>query len=74
MKRLRLAHLKMRQIEKARLERLKQASNTLANLKVYLLARVIGIGIDTADEPVEENCQAIYAIGAPWRAARVSSA
>ena len=41
-------------IEKARLERLKQAPNTGPNAMVQLLARVIGIGIETADMLVRE--------------------
>ena len=40
--------------EKARLEHLKQAPNSRANLMVYLLARVIGIGIDKADMLAQE--------------------
>jgi transposase len=41
-------------IEKARVERLKQAPKTGPNLMVQLLARVIGIGIETADMLVRE--------------------
>ena len=41
-------------IEKARLERLKQAPKTGPNAMVQLLARVIGIGIETADMLVRE--------------------
>jgi transposase len=41
-------------IEKARLERLKRAPKTGANAMVQLLARVIGIGIETADMLVRE--------------------
>ena len=42
------------QIEKARLEQLKQAPKAGPNLMVFLLARVIGIGIETADMLVNE--------------------
>jgi transposase len=42
------------QIEKARLEQLKQAPKTGPNLMVLLLMRVIGIGIETADMLVQE--------------------
>ena len=42
------------QIEKARLEQLKQAPKAGPNLMVFLLARVIGIGIETADMLVKE--------------------
>jgi transposase len=44
----------IRQIEKGRLEQLKQFPNTGPNLMVLLLARVIGIGIDTAAMLVQE--------------------
>jgi transposase len=52
--RLRLIREQIQQIEKARLERLQQAPNTGPNLMVLLLARVIGIGIETADMLVQE--------------------
>jgi transposase len=54
MQRLRLVREQKSQIEKARLEHLKQAPNTRPNLMVLLLARVIGIGIETADMLVQE--------------------
>jgi transposase len=44
----------IRKIEEERIEHLKQAPNTGANVMVRLLARVIGIGIDTADLLVHE--------------------
>jgi len=44
----------IRQIERARLERLQQAPKHRANVMVLLLARVIGIGIETADLLVQE--------------------
>src|SRR5215468_1667194 len=44
----------IRQIEKARLEQLKQAPKTGPNLMVLVLMRVIGIGIETADMLVRE--------------------
>jgi transposase len=44
----------IQQIEKARLEQLKQAPKTGPNLMVLLLMRVIGIGIETADMLVKE--------------------
>ena len=44
----------IRQIEKARLEQLKQAPKAGPNLMVLLLMRVIGIGIETADMLVKE--------------------
>src|SRR5215475_6971254 len=54
MERKRLVAEQIRQIEKARLEQLKQAPKTGPNLMVLLLARVIGIGIETADMLVKE--------------------
>jgi transposase len=44
----------IRQIEKSRLEQLKQAPKAGPNLMVLLLMRVIGIGIETADMLVKE--------------------
>jgi transposase len=54
MERLRLVREQVRQIETTRLEHLKQAPEARPNLTVILLARVIGIGIDTADMLVQE--------------------
>jgi transposase len=54
MARLRLVREQIRQIEKARLEHLEQAPNAGPNVMVRLLARVIGIGIETADMLVQE--------------------
>jgi transposase len=54
MERRRLVAEQIRQIEKARLEYLEQARKTGPSLMVCVLARVIGIGIDTADMLVHE--------------------
>jgi transposase len=54
MERRQLVMEQIRQIERARLERLKQAPEHRANVMVLLLARVIGIGIETADLLVQE--------------------
>jgi transposase len=54
MQRLRLVREQIRQIEVARLNDLKQAPNARPNLMVLLLARVIGLGIETADMLVRE--------------------
>jgi transposase len=54
MERLRLVREQIRQVEQARLERLEQAPNAAPNVMVRLLARVIGIGIETADMLVQE--------------------
>jgi hypothetical protein len=44
----------IRQIEDARLERLKQAPSNGPHAMVRLLARVIGVGVETADMLVQE--------------------
>jgi transposase len=54
MARKQLVAEQIQQIEKARLEQLKQAPKAGPNLMVLLLMRVIGIGIDTADMLVKE--------------------
>ena len=54
MERKRLVAEQIGQIEKARLEQLKKAPKTGANLMVLVLMRVIGIGIETADMLVKE--------------------
>jgi transposase len=54
MERRRLVMDQVRQIEDGRLERLKQAPKAGPNVMVLLLARVIGVGIETADMLVQE--------------------
>jgi transposase len=54
MERKQLIAEQIRQIEKARLEQLKQAPKDRPNLMVLLLVRVVGIGIETADMLVKE--------------------
>ena len=54
LERKRLVAEQIRQIEKARLEQLKQAPKAGQNLMVLILMRVIGIGIETADMLVKE--------------------
>jgi len=54
MVRRRLVSDQIRQIEDARLERLKQAPSDGPHAMVRLLARVIGVGIETADMLVQE--------------------
>src|SRR6266567_995031 len=54
MERRRLVSDQIRQIEKARLERLKQAPNDGPHAMVRVLARVIGVGVETADMLVQE--------------------
>jgi transposase len=54
MERRRLVSEQIRQIEKARLERMEQAPGDGAHAIVRLIARVIGVGIETADMLVHE--------------------
>jgi transposase len=54
MVRRRLISDQIRQIEDARLERLKQAPDDGPHAMVRLLARVIGVGVETADMLVQE--------------------
>src|SRR5438874_5994141 len=54
MVRRRLVSDQIRQIEDARLERLKQAPSDGPHAAVRLLARVIGVGVETADMLVQE--------------------
>ena len=54
MARLRVVSEQIAEIEQARLERLEQAPETGRNAMVRLLARVIGVGIETADMLVQE--------------------
>jgi len=54
MERRRLVSAHIRQIENARLDRLEQAPHDGAHAMVRLLARVMGVGIETADMLVQE--------------------
>jgi transposase len=54
MERRRLVNNQIRQIEETRLQRLEQASGNGPHAMVRLLARVIGVGIETADMLVHE--------------------
>ena len=54
MARRQLVSNQLRQIEHARLERLKQAPGDGPHAMVRLLARVIGVGVETADMLVQE--------------------
>lgn len=54
MARLRFVSGQITEIEQARLERLRQAPNERPHAMVRLLARVIGVGIETADMLVHE--------------------
>jgi transposase len=52
--RLRFVREQIREIEQARLEQLERASGERRNTMVRLLARVIGVGVETADMLVNE--------------------
>ena len=54
MARLHLIHDQIREIEAARRQRLEQRPDDGAHPMVRLLARVIGVGIETADMLVQE--------------------
>jgi transposase len=54
MERRRLVSDQIRQIEDARLERIEHAPNDGPHAMVHLLARVIGVGVETADMLVQE--------------------
>jgi transposase len=54
MDRRRLVSDQIRQIEEARLDRLKQVPDDGPHAMLRLLARVIGVGIETADMLVQE--------------------
>ena len=54
MERRRLISDQIRQIEDARLERIEHAPNDGPHAMVHLLARVIGVGVETADMLVQE--------------------
>ena len=54
MARLRFVMNQIKEIEEARLERLEQATEKGPNAMVRLLARVIGVGVETADMLVHE--------------------
>jgi transposase len=79
--RLRFVEDQIREIETARLERLDQAPTERSHAMVRLLARIIGVGVETADMLVREvlsrnlrdrRAAARYAglTGAPARAGR----
>jgi len=54
MERRRLVRNQIREIEKTRLERIEQAPSDGPHVMVRLLARVIGVGVETADMLVQE--------------------
>lgn len=54
MARLAVVREQIKEIEQARLERLEQAPNEGPNAMVRLLARIVGVGVETADMLVQE--------------------
>ena len=65
MERRRLVRDQIRQIESTRLDRLEHAPGEGAHAMVRLLARVMGIGIETADMWCRRCCRETCAIDAP---------
>jgi transposase len=73
MARLRFVMDQIKEVEEARAERLEQAPQEKTHAMVRLIARVIGVGTETADmlvHEIRENC----GIEEPWRAMLVSPA
>jgi transposase len=68
MARLRFVMDQIREIEAARLGCLEQRPARGTPALVYLLARIIGVGIETADMLVHEVLPGTCGIAAPWRA------
>jgi transposase len=54
MERLQLVKVQLKQLETVRLERLEQAPNHGPHAMVRLIARIVGIGVETADTLVQE--------------------
>ena len=74
MERRRLVMNQIRQIEDARLERLKQAPDEAPHAMVRLLARVIGISIGQQTCWCRKSCHAICGTDAPWPVTQASRA
>ena len=58
----------IRQIEEARQKRLEQHHETGPHAMVRLLARIVGVGVETADMLVHEACHGQCVTAEPWRA------
>jgi transposase len=65
MARLRFITDQIKEIEEARVALLKQATEKGPTAMVRLLARIIGVGVDTADMPCMKFCRGIYATERP---------
>ena len=65
---VRLVREQINAIEQARLGRLEQAPAGGPDAMVRLLARVVGVGVETADMLVQEICRGTCEIAERWRA------
>jgi transposase len=72
MARLRLLTDQIREFEAARAARIDHAPAQGANAMVLLLARVVGVGLETADMLVHETPPAACATAGRWRATPAS--
>jgi hypothetical protein len=72
MARLRLITDQIREFEAARAARIDHAPAQGANAMVLLLARVVGVGLETADMLVHETPPAACATAGRWRATPAS--
>ena len=68
MARLAMVRAQIEEIERARLQALQQAPEGGPHAMVRLLARIVGVGIETADMLVQEVCRGISATVEPSRA------
>ena len=68
MARLGVVISQIRQIEEARQKRLEQHHETGPHAMVRLLARIVGVGVETADMLVHEACHGQCVTAEPWPA------
>jgi transposase len=66
MARLHFVREQIREVEEARLERLERAPGEGRNAAVRLLARVVGVGLETADMLVHESSRVTCGTGEQW--------
>jgi transposase len=72
--RLGLVRQQIGEVEEARAERLREAPGEGTNATVRLLARVAGVGVETADMLAKRCSRATCATGRRWRGTRASPA
>ena len=72
MARPRVVAEQIKEIEAARLQKLEREPVPRPHAMVRLLARVVGIGVETADMLVHEVCRATSGTGGLWRATPAS--